>query len=379
MRILRATLRGFVLPLVRPLETAHGPVLARRGWLVELEGEGGVRGFGEATPLASFGTEAPETCLRVLSRECDRLVSGRSSSPGTLWGATVGAPCARAALETARFDLEARLRGVSMAQWLTEQESVPGTAAPLVATQALISGGDPADVEARARAARVAGFEAFKLKLAVPPHASDVARDVDRVAALRAAVGSGATVRLDANEAWGGVEEAAAALAALSRFDVDFVEQPVRRDDLASLGRLAREGAIPVAADEALQGEGLSAFLDARAATILVVKPAAIGGFGPSMRLARRAREEGWRVIWSTLIDGATGRGAALALASAFGARGEVHGLGTARLLGADLGGECESVSAGWLRTWDRPGLGFQPEVPPSCAEGPPLRFEAVS
>ena len=377
MRVRRALLRGFALPLVRPLPTAHGGVGTRLGWLVELEGEDGVCGFGEATPLPSFGTETPAACLRALSRECDRLVSGRGLPLGASAGARTQTPCAQAAIETARFDLEARARGFSLAKRLAQEVPDGIRPADRVASQALISGVAPAEVEENAQAAIAAGFEAFKLKLAVTWGAPDLALDLDRVAALRAAVGSRATIRLDANEAWE-ANEAERALVALSRFDVDFVEQPVRRDDLAGLTRLTRAGAIPVAADEALQGDGLSAFLGARAATILVVKPAALGGLVASVRLAGRAREEGWRLIWSTLLDGAVGRGAVFALAAAFGATGEVHGLGTANLLADDLGHECATVSSGWLRAWDRPGLGFRPEVPAGRSVDAALRFEFV-
>jgi len=183
------------------------------------------------------------------------------------------------------------------------------------------------------------------------------------VSALRSAVGPKARLRLDANEAWNRTA-AAAALVALEPFGIDYVEQPVRRDDLVGLKRLSQDGAIPVAADEALLGDGLAACLEARAASILIVKPAAVGGLSASIGVWRRAREEGLRVVWSTLIEAAVGRAAALALAAGLGPVDEVHGLGTADLLAADLvvGASPDRLDSEGRR--GGAGIGFEPEIP---------------
>jgi o-succinylbenzoate synthase len=278
----------------------------------------------------------------------------------------VATPCARFAIEAAGYDLTARRAGRSLADEIRIRAGQIDPAQKTVAVQGLIGGETPRSVAQSARASQEAGFQAFKLKLSVSKDRRDWARDVERVSALRSVVGARARVRLDANEAWDR-EEAVAALAALERFEIDYVEQPVRRDDLAGLEMLMREGAIAIAADEALLGSGLAACLDARAAQILVVKPAAIGGLSNSIALWQRAQREGLRVIWSTLIDGSVGRAAASALASALGPEGEVHGLGTADLLRVDLApnGALDRLDPhGRICISDRAGIGFDPEIP---------------
>jgi len=349
VKVLRARARAFALPLARPLPTAHGSIVERRGWLVALEDEHGLRGLGEATPLPDFGTEDTAVCEAALERGIEALLSappgGLEEGLERLTASCSAARCARSALDTALHDLEARRRGISLATLLRAAMDASSPPRSSIEVQALVSGVGPEHVRLAAERAREAGHRCFKLKLAVSQQRRGIAADLERVAALRAVVGPKARLRLDANEAWSR-DEALEALERLAPFDVDFVEQPVARDDLGSLAWLDRHAPVKVAADEALLGEGLEACLAARAASIFIVKPGALGGLAPSMDLAARAHPAGIRLVVSSLIDGAIGREAAIAFAAAIDATagpddagpvGEVHGLGTGALLARDL------------------------------------------
>jgi o-succinylbenzoate synthase len=337
----------------------------RQGWLIALEDASGRVGLGEATPLAPFGTETPEICeaalvamlADLLARperslvEARRLVARRARS----------APCAAAGVESALCDRAARERGRSLAAWLCEEAGLASAPAQSIRVQTLIGGETPEAVAEAAGRARRDGFGTFKLKLAVSPSRPDLGVDRERVSALRASVGPVARIRLDANEAWS-LPEAEAAFRSLEPFAIDYIEQPVRRDDLkalAALSRLGEELGLGVAADEALLGDGLEACLEHRAARILVVKPAALGGLGPAAGLARRASREGLRVVWSTLLDGAVGRTAAVHLAAALGPVDETHGLATGAWLTRDLLSSA-SARGGWIPVPGGPGLGVE-------------------
>ena len=355
----RARLFRVRLPLARRMETAHGAIDEREALVLELEDAEGRRGYGEATPLPDFGTEdlaASRAALEEWTRAAPS--AGRSNEPALAQQVT-NTPCAAFAWSTAWMDLTARREDVSLVSRLGALAGLEGASPSRVASQALVGGAAPDAVADRARAAREQGFGAFKLKLAVSPETRDPALDVERVAALREAVGSSARVRLDANEAWGEVE-AQRALAAFARFDVDYVEQPVARSDVTALARLAADPSVTVAADEALQGDGWRACLEA-GLTVFVVKPAALGSLDVSIDLARRVREAGGRLVWSTLIDGAIGRGVACALAAATGDPNEVHGLGTGPLLTRDLVPQADAFVDGTLPVPSGPGLGVVP------------------
>mgnify|MGYP000331646318 CR=1 FL=1 len=350
MRLARVGLRAFVLPLVAPLETAHGRIDARAGFLVTLEDESGRIGSGEATPLPAFGGEDLAGCRAALMAGLAELVvfDGRVGNAegddavllGRVERLCAGAPCARAAIEGALADLRALQVGVSLASWIRTRAGIEGDPAARVRVQALVTGAQPGAVAASARGALAAGFDTFKLKLAVSAERRDPAADLERVAALREAIGAAGRIRLDANEAWGR-QEAEAALARLVAFDIELIEQPVPRRDLAALADLDRSGSIAIAADEALLDGGLESCLSQRSARIFIVKPTVLGGVLPSLALARRAHDAGIRIIYSNLFEGRVGRETAVALAAGLARPGalreEVHGLGTAGLLARDF------------------------------------------
>ena len=353
MRIVRAAMRSFALPLLRPIATSHGTLVARSGFLISVEDEAGRVAHGEATPFAAFGTEDLSRCEASLRQGLAMWLSQTDRGPASGAGGRVGPaasgqtsenPCARAALEAAWCDLSAQAEDQSLASWLRDKAGLAGGVSDDVAVQALIQGALPEEVASSGRGAAAAGFNTFKLKLGAHAERGALGLDLERVAALREAVGSAARLRLDANEAWTRAE-AELALTQLAKFQIDFVEQPVAREALRDLAALDGYADIAVAADEALLGEGLSKVLDARATGVLIVKPSALGGISEALSLVAEARARGLRIVWSNLFEGVVGRATALALASATGEDGEVHGLGTAGLLALDLDESGQALS----------------------------------
>lgn len=364
MKIGRGGMRAFALPLVDPLSTAHGQIASREGYLLSLMDEEGRCGFGEATPLSEFGTEDFSTTGRALERALGQLVHGRGRSIEEALALSARscseAPCALSALDGALHDLASQAAGQTLPAWIRNRAGLLGEPSRRIAVQALVAGDDPASVATSAQASLDEGFETFKLKLAVSPSQPGLGVDIERVAALRDVIGPRLRIRLDANEAWE-FREAESALGALERFDIDYVEQPVAGADRAALKDLDVNASIPVAADEALLDGAWEACLESRAASIFIVKPAALGGIAPCLALFRGARKRGIRVVWSSLIDAAVGRTVAIALAAAVGRDGEgdeeVHGLGTAKLLARDLIEGCE-VAGGGIELGKAAGLG---------------------
>lgn len=360
LTICRGGTRAFALPLVRPLSSAHGQITSRDGYLLSLMDEAGRCGFGEATPLPEFGTEDLATTARALEQTLGRLVDAEPHSLEEALaissGCCVEAPCALSAVDSALSDLAAQRAGRPLSAWLRDRAGLPGESSRRISVQALVVGDDPEDVAASAQASLDEGFETFKLKLAVRQSQQGLGLDLERLAALREVIGPRHRIRLDANEAWT-FREAEIALASLERFEIDYIEQPVGRSDRAALKDLDMNASISVAADEALLGKGWEACLESRAASIFIVKPAALGGIDPALTLFCRARALGIRVIWSSLIDAVVGRTVVIALAAALGHRGEAHGVGTARLLARDLIDGCEVVCGG-IELGEATGLG---------------------
>jgi len=225
--------RAFRFVLPRPLQTAHGRLAERRGWLLRLRNASGVVGWGEAAPL-TLGEQQAGALQRV---EAAVAALGPALSRAQLEAqiAAPQVPCALAfAMGAALAELDG-LVGAAAGGW----RSAPAPA------QLLPAG--PAAVEALMHTET--GEQTFKWKVAVLPDAHERAV----LEQLLQRLGPAALLRLDANGHWDRSTAAAWAdrLAAESR--LQWLEQPLAPGDLAGLEALAQR--LPVALDESLQAQ----------------------------------------------------------------------------------------------------------------------------
>jgi o-succinylbenzoate synthase len=186
---------------------------------------------------------------------------------------------------------------------------------------------------------RFPGCTTVKVKVAERGQA--LTDDLDRVAAVRDRLGPDGAVRVDANGAWD-LDQAVDALTALSRYRLEYAEQPVAAvDDLARLRvRLAAAGvAVPVAADESVRrADDPLAVALAGAADVVVVKVAPLGGVRRLLEVAQTLRDRhAVDLTVSSALDTSVGLAAGVAAAAALPGTPRAAGLGTAALLAADV------------------------------------------
>jgi L-alanine-DL-glutamate epimerase-like enolase superfamily enzyme len=91
------------------------------------------------------------------------------------------------------------------------------------------------------------GFRAIKMKVGRP----SLHEDVERVRTMRAHLGAGFPLMVDANMRWS-VDEAIRAARALRELEPLWLEEPTIPDDVPGHARIVREGGLPVAAGENL-------------------------------------------------------------------------------------------------------------------------------
>ncbi|WP_010612465.1 mandelate racemase/muconate lactonizing enzyme family protein, partial [Halococcus hamelinensis] len=140
-----------------------------------------------------------------------------------------------------------------------------------VPVNATIGDGSVEETVAEARQAVEAGFTTLKVK--VGTRAVDA--DLERLRAVRAAVGADIALRADANAAWD-ASEARRALPELADLDLAYLEQPLSSTDLA--GHSDLRGDVPIALDESLAEHSVAAVVEAGAADRVVLKPMVLGG-----------------------------------------------------------------------------------------------------
>ncbi|WP_280587361.1 enolase C-terminal domain-like protein [Halorubrum sp. Boch-26] len=355
-------LRSFSLGLTTPLATARGDITEREGFLVGVGAEDGDEtpdpGLGEAAPLPGW-TESRSACESALREERDDDGSLIDGALDRLEPSET--PAARHGIALALADAEAREEDRSLAARLAGEHGL-ATPAETVPVNATVGDGDPETTAAAAERAVDEGFDCVKVKVGARP----LDADVDRLRAVREAVGDGVALRADANGAWDRAT-AREAIGRLAPLDLAYVEQPLPAADLAGAAALrgARDGRddragddspVPIALDESLASHGVDAVLDAGAADTVVLKPMALGGPDRALAAAATARAAGVEPVITTTIDAVVARTAAVHVAAAVPGVAPC-GLATASLLADDLAPDPCPVSDGTVPIPNGPGL----------------------
>lgn len=214
---------------------------------------------------------------------------------------------------------------------------------PVNATVPAVPAADVADI-----LKRFDGCTTAKVKVA--ERGQTPAEDLDRVAAVRAALGPHGRIRVDANGGWD-LEQATDALGRLAAYGLEYAEQPcARAEDLRGLRiRLARKGIdVPIAADESIRkAEDPLRVARLEAADLIVVKVAPLGGVASALAIVAAC---GLPAVVSSALDSSVGISAGIALAAALPRLDHACGLGTVNLMSADVTGSPLVPVAGVLR-----------------------------
>src|SRR6202034_2592746 len=281
-----------------------------------------------AAPLQPYDGISIARVERALERY--RPILERST--GTNGAETVDAcrraedlPEAFAAIDLALWDRAGRRAGRPVAALLTD------TPAPSVAVNATLSALD---------------------RLKVKVGSGD---DAGRIAAVRAAAGPHAALRVDANGAWS-VEQAVRAIDVLSPAGLELVEEPVH--GLARVREVRERVAIRVAIDEPAAEHGA---LTAGVADAVCLKIARCGGISGLLAAASLVRASGAEAYVASTLDGPWGIAPALHAAAALASRGPLPACGLATLAMFEGIGDPLAAVDGAIGVPDGPGLGVEP------------------
>ncbi len=285
----------------RPLQTSYGALAQREIFELAIEGADGVPGRGEAAPLEPYDGVSNDRARAALEAYRPILEDSDALPGGELLDACRAAddlPQALAAVDMALWDRAGRRAGQPVAALLAD------SVLDEVLVNATIGAEDRAGAAASAEAARRAGFRCVKLKVGIGD-------DAGRVAAVRAALGPAAELRLDANGAWT-VEEAVRTIDALAAAGLELVEEPVH--GLGPLREVRERVTVGIAMDETTDEPGA---LASGAADAVCLKLARCGGISGLLACASLVRASGAEPYVASTFDGPLGIAAALHAAAA--------------------------------------------------------------
>ena len=301
-------------PLHTPFATALRRTTTTDTVVVRVTDSDGCTGWGEAPQVWQVTGESLAGAEACVTGPLSSVVAGRDADDlvpvcRAVAGAVAGNHGAKAAVDVALHDLAARRRGVSLPVLL-------GAANHPVPTDVTLAAGDADTLAGAALERTLERFTVLKMKVG-----TDAATDVERVRAVRAAVGDDVRLRLDANQGWT-PREAVRVISALedAGLGVELVEQPVRAADLDGLGWVTARVGTPVMADESVYGlRDLVEVLRRRAADLVNVKLAKCGGLSVARTLLELAHAHEVGTIVGSMMETHIGVGAAASLVAAMG------------------------------------------------------------
>jgi L-alanine-DL-glutamate epimerase-like enolase superfamily enzyme len=169
------------------------------------------------------------------------------------------------------------------------------------------------------------GYRIIKIKVGV----LDVWQDVERVKAIRALVGTGVSLRADANQGWD-VPTALKFIRSVDDCGLEFLEQPIHKTNLDGLAHLRGKSMTPILADESASSEhDILEIIKKKAADFISIKIVKSGGIMAARRIAVLANCAGIRCYLGSQIETSIGTAASLHFAmsaNGFDYGGEIYG-----------------------------------------------------
>ena len=349
LRITDVEIFLFDIPLSSPFRIAIGEMTAANDLLIRVRTDQGVTGLGEACPFPPITGET-QAANAAAARAIRDMIVGRDPLAIDDLLRRMGPfvhsnPSAVAAFDMAFHDILGRVAGLPLFRLL-------GGSKATFETDITVGLDAPEMMTAEAAKYAGLGYRTIKVKVGLDPD-----EDCARLAAIRAAVGPGVAIRIDANQGWS-VPQAVHALRKMEPLGIEFCEQPVRASDTAGLRAVRSRSPIAVMADEALFGPADAVELvRAEACDAFNIKLMKAGGLLNAVRIAHIADAANLRCMVGCMLESNLGLTAAAHVVAS-----------QANIVYADLDGNSEhvtdpivdgmTVKAGALTLPEKPGLG---------------------
>ena len=354
MRVQKVCLRELRMALLAPFETSFGTSTMRRILLLEAHVDG-VTGWGEVVAGENpfYHPETVETAWHILKDFIWPVVRARDyAAAAEVWdslGHIRGHNMAKAGLETAMWDAEAKLQSVPLWRLLGgSREEIPCGVS--IGIQKTLE-----ELEAAVQKELAAGYQRIKIKIKPGWDEHAVARLREKWPLLR--------LMVDANSAYRLADTAL--LKHLERFHLMMIEQPLGWDDLYSHAELQKQLDTPICLDECIHSlEHARAAIEIGACRILNIKLGRVGGHTPARRIQDLCQSRGIPVWCGGMLESGIGRAQNIAMStlSNFILPGDVSA--SKRYWEADIiEPEVTVTPQGSIRVPQAPGIGFAPRM----------------
>lgn len=351
MTITSVELREIRLPLVHFFETSFGRTTERRILLVRVTDKDGAEGWGECTAGEGpfYCEEWTETAWATITTFLAPMVVGKEiESAADTWelmSAVRGHRMAKAAIETACWDLEARALGRPL--W----KHLGGVRAEISSGVSIGIQQEPAGLIEMIEKELAAGYQRIKIKIKPGWDLKIIAQVREKFPEIR--------LMADANSAYTLAD--VALFREMDHYNLMMIEQPLAHDDIFDHAKLQKQIATPICLDESIHSsaDALHA-IQLGATRIINLKLGRVGGHAQAKKVEGVCRENNIAVWCGGMLESGIGRAHNIAMATleGFTLPGDVSA--SARYWEEDIIDPPVIVSSsGTITVPDKPGIGF--------------------
>lgn len=312
MKIIDVKIEHISVPLKRPFKTALRTVNSVEDVIVKVITDTGNVGYGEAPPTAVITGDTSGSIVAAINDVIKNQIIGMEIGNLEelmikLNKTMVKNTSAKAAVDIALYDLYGQLYKAPLYKLLGGYRKELTTDITISVNTPVEMAGDSADAVKR-------GYKTLKIKVG-----KDSKLDIERLQAVRNAVGKDINLRLDANQGWS-PKEAVKILRKIEDLDlnIELVEQPVEAHDLNGLKFITDNVYIPVMADESVFSpmDALK-IMQLRAADIINIKLMKTGGIYNALKICSMAEVFGMECMIGCMLEAKVSVTAAAHLAAA--------------------------------------------------------------
>jgi len=291
------------ISLKEPFITSLGQDDAADNVLVKIITNNGITGFGECSPYMPINGESQDTCF-IVGQYFAKALKGKNplaieDNISLMDKIIYGNSSIKSAFDMALYDIAAQQAGVPLYQFIGGKNN------KTISTDYTVSIGEPSVMAADALNIKNQGYPAIKVKLGLGGK-----KDVERIRAIRAAVGKDIPIRIDANQGWK-VKEAIETLNALAEFDIQHCEEPIARWKYLQLRKVKKNSPIPIMADECCGDDHDAArLIELKACDYFNIKLGKSGGIYKALKMVRMAEEAGIHLQVGAMLESRLGMSA---------------------------------------------------------------------
>lgn len=284
------------VPLIEPFTTSLGTEYTADNVLVRIITEEGIVGFGECSPYMPINGESQDTCFTVgqyfakafIGRNPLDIAGNIELMDKIIYGNT----SIKSAFDIALYDIASQHAGLPLYRFLGGEKN------KTIITDYTVSIDEPEKMAADALKIKEQGYPAIKVKLGRNGN-----KDVERIAAIRVAVGNDIPLRIDANQGWR-VNEAIETLNALAVYNIQHCEEPIARWKFMRLRKVKKNSPIPIMADECCGDEhDAERLIELKACDYFNIKLGKSGGIFKALKMVRMAEKAGIHLQVGAMLE----------------------------------------------------------------------------